>query len=906
MFTFREIFTLKFWKDTYGSFAMAAFLICVFSGVFVAIPYDPAKPYESISRMLLLNPGGSLFRNLHYWSAQLFLIFTVLHIWDSLKQQNEIKVKPAIWFRLSLSVIITFFVMLSGFIVKGDADSRQAWQILDTLAKSIPLLGDLIAYSLLGKEGNFQLLYVHHIATATIILFVLIIEHAKTLWGKAKTVVISFAVIVVLSIFFTAPLHDSLNPVMKGPWYFTGLQEILHNLNHPAWSLLIILVFLLILYFIPRLSGKKNRFLKKIILYSFYVYTVFTLVGFYFRGENWRWIFPWQNNYSQEVFLLKPNKINFRMDDSLTAPEALVVLGRNEGCLLCHADMNGFTVSHNPASLGCASCHGGNIFATSKKQAHKAMAAIPGQMNNAIQTCGTAACHSDIAQRMPRNLMATMSGVVSVDKWVFQEYNHMDSLSHIGKIGYSPADLHLRSHCASCHLGNEKKEFGPVTQKSRGGGCIACHIIYLDSSLHQLNIYRNNPEQLPVLHPLLSIKVTDDHCFGCHSRSGRISLSYAGWHETGYLKTAVNTYPDSFKVLDDKRVLSFIGEDVHHKAGLQCIDCHTSYEIMGDGNLHAHKEQQLQIDCSDCHVSGKPVTVNMQQLDREEALVNGLHNYRIKNQQFLTIEKSGKALTNSSVENDSLFLYQKNSGKKHFMKPASESCTNDKAHKRLACQSCHTQWAPKCIGCHNDFDNNKKFRDLLTDKVEQGKWLEHPGEFLTGPPTLGIWEENGQSKIVPVMPGMVLTVDKIRDHNTKPEIIFYRLFAPAGPHTTIKPEKNCIKCHTDPETLGYGKGKLSYEIKGKSATWRFTPQFKLNPNDSLPEDAWTGFLQKPQPPYATRTQLKPFTVNEQMQLLRVAACLQCHEENSGVMKQSLYQFKTVLNNRTAQCIIPVF
>ena len=34
------------------------------------------------------------------------------------------------------------------------------------------------------------------------------------------------------------------------------------------------------------------------------------------------------------------------------------------------------------------------------------------------------------------------------------------------------------------------------------------------------------------VHPSVSLKVSDNHCFGCHSRSGRISTNYEGWHET--------------------------------------------------------------------------------------------------------------------------------------------------------------------------------------------------------------------------------------------------------------------------------------------------------------------------------------------------------------------------------------
>ena len=58
---------------TLGDVATAAFVIAAVSGVVLAVPYDPADGYGSIAALLLVNPAGVLFRNIHYWAGQLCL-----------------------------------------------------------------------------------------------------------------------------------------------------------------------------------------------------------------------------------------------------------------------------------------------------------------------------------------------------------------------------------------------------------------------------------------------------------------------------------------------------------------------------------------------------------------------------------------------------------------------------------------------------------------------------------------------------------------------------------------------------------------------------------------------------------------------------------------------------------------
>ena len=55
---------------TLGDVATASFVIAAVSGVVLAVPYNPADGYGSIATLLLVNPAGVLFRNIHYWAGQ--------------------------------------------------------------------------------------------------------------------------------------------------------------------------------------------------------------------------------------------------------------------------------------------------------------------------------------------------------------------------------------------------------------------------------------------------------------------------------------------------------------------------------------------------------------------------------------------------------------------------------------------------------------------------------------------------------------------------------------------------------------------------------------------------------------------------------------------------------------------
>jgi hypothetical protein len=404
-------------------------------------------------------------------------------------------------------------------------------------------------------------------------------------------------------------------------------------------------------------------------------------------------------------------------------------------------------------------------------------------------------------------------------------------------------------------------------------------------------------------HPSIDLKVSNDHCFGCHSRSGRISTNYEGWHETLHTPEKIHG-KKGYRVVEGSRVFTYVQDDVHHALGMECIDCHHSYELMGDGKHYEHQENQQDVACVDCHTKD-PETVPFDELDQESAVIASLRFEKVQNKQFVVTRKHHRPLINVWKQGDGLVLTGKNNKRSLFIKPPLEQCVKDKAHQNVSCSACHTAWAPTCIGCHNEYDPNEPGYDMLANKNQRGSWVEYVGTYKALPPALGVRKENGRQEVVPVAPGMILTIDVSSfDKSLHDSMIFHRLYAPVSPHTITKKARSCESCHNNSYALGYGTGKLFFQVKNGQGNWLFESDYESNEHDSLPQDAWIPWLGDAKGKVATRDNLFPLTRKQQKKMLTVGACLTCHDGDSKVMKEAVKDFDQVVSKRGDQCILP--
>jgi hypothetical protein len=571
---------------------------------------------------------------------------------------------------------------------------------------------------------------------------------------------------------------------------------------------------------------------------------------------------------------------------------------RKEKCLNCHSEIQGLSESHNPLKTGCYTCHLGDTTTLDKAIAHKNMILVPGNLSNVALTCGKGNCHGGIMFRIDNSMMTRLSGIIGVDKYVFNECANPDCGGNVKDLQHSAADVHLRNLCAGCHLGMDKPKPGPAPWLERGGGCNACHLDYYPEALKDLQLSKKQSDYNFKFHPAIDLKVTDDKCRSCHSRSGRISLAYEGWTETSLAEDQVKN-KSGYKTLPDKRVIAYIQPDIHFQKGMNCIDCHGSYELMGDGNQYLHKEDAVNIQCIDCHSDNNDNQVKFDKIDNESQKIIELRNLAYRDKSFLQTKKNQRPILNSFIEKTGQkHLITKLTSKNLELRPPASICKNSKVHKRLSCEACHTAWVPHCIGCHNSYETETVGWDMTQRKNTHGSWIEYAGKFMTDPPTLGIRD----SMIYTMTPGMILSVD-LGSFGKQQQESWKRLYAPASGHTIQKKGRSCKSCHNDPLAIGYGRGNLAFRNKNGTGFWEFTAQFSNNEHDGLPEDAWIPFLKERKGITATRLNIRPFNQVEQKKILRVGSCLTCHDEGSSVMQSTLTAYAETLNKMSKKCVI---
>ena len=777
---------------------------------------------------------------------------------------------------------------ISGSLVKADQAAAGLYNFIS--CNDFPIASAPV--SLLKS-----LLAIHVISALLIFTFFLNYLVAFEKPGFLKISVI-ISVLLLLSAFISSPVTPAYEPALFKPFYLAPLLLLKAHFQfspHFAGFLIIVSLSAFLFFVYKSRNSKLLKSVTALLLVLWITISALIFLGIFPKNPEMKYVF--RANMNRMFAVTSP----FQKND-IQKPLQLI-RDQPENCLLCHDQMDGLSLSHSRSNAGCFSCHRGNPFSADAETAHRGMEKVPGNLQNAALSCGTAGCHDAIIHRVKGSMMAGLQGLIAVDKYAFGESQTLNGTKTVHDIGFSPADIHLRNLCIGCHVGAEKTFTGPAGWFERGGGCNACHLTYQPEAVADLKKAGTSKDRLPLHHPKIDINVTNDKCMSCHSRSGRISTSYEGWHET--MLTGIPKGQDSvYKKLPDKRVFQYVKPDVHHTAGMLCIDCHPSAELMGDGNFYFHKEQAVKIQCNDCHLAEKPAkTVTFDKTDKETQMIAWLRQYNIANLNMVATQKASVPLVNTRVENNEVFVLSKADNKVLKAGKQNKACSGNKVHQRLDCETCHTAWAPQCLGCHNSYEKQEKVFDMFDQKYRKGGWSEYAGESLPELPMLGVNASDPAHPVITTfVPGMIMTIDLSSFYKNTAQL-FHRLYAPSAAHTIRKESRTCTSCHNDPLALGYGRGELTLSAENQ---WHFEPKYAKNPNDNLPEDAWIGFMKERTGFVSTRYGYRPFNIAEQKRILRVGTCLTCHKENSAVANLMLSNFDQALQKKTKRCVEPVW
>ncbi|KJR46765.1 Cytochrome c family protein [Desulfosporosinus sp. I2] len=314
--------------------------------------------------------------------------------------------------------------------------------------------------------------------------------------------------------------------------------------------------------------------------------------------------------------------------------------GETERCKTCHIGIEEISNSHPSDTMGCAVCHGGNPLSLDKTTAHAQMngGGHPGSLDVASLSCGGTgpsgvACHSgnqDLAKNqvdtVKTSIMSTKAGELSVVRRMFgiDKTTEVPGLDKVVGAYHYPNPLQGRPNeevfqqdCLSqCHqstgdlhlnLKNPQSATAqPATasnEKVQANGCEACHVLTNPTHTYIGNdpTIQENQSGRGMVHRLTT-QIPYTQCNQCHNQ---------GTHDP--IKMKLSARSDIDKVTRDWQAGDLTWTDrvrdyylpgevfARCEVSLDCIDCHTKLDTMGDGEFYTSQHEAVHIQCLYCH-----------------------------------------------------------------------------------------------------------------------------------------------------------------------------------------------------------------------------------------------------------------------------------------------------------------
>lgn len=442
-------------------------------------------------------------------------------------------------------------------------------------------------------------------------------------------------------------------------------------------------------------------------------------------GVAWKEAHPtwqdWQARYNAE-----PNVTQIPIGIKVLVPTQT---GKPELCTTCHVGIEDISPSHPAQAIGCVVCHGGEPLALDADTAHSTLRgkANPSDLSVAQVSCGTTSCHGGYADeeqnhvdRVLKSVQATYAGGIAAARYAFGAQSSPGALFGIQAVGDASAPLppkalaslqalpstsalnaidpKLQQSCLTggCHLWSAPN---PQPYYYRSTGCAACHYLYNNDGL-----YRGTDPTIPkdeVGHGAahrLTTAIPYTQCDHCHNRG-----NYT-WRGLQFLPRddlpPVAPPPSPLTPADALRLLEYyqpIAEFTKCEYELDCVDCHTAQEAMGDGHIYGSKKDVQYIQCQTCH--GTPTTTpktaairDPDELAMRQARIDGRGDFLAVGDSVIQTERGELLWAIKETSPGHFVQIDKVSGKVYDLPlVAGSKCTQDgKTQTSDYCHQCHS------------------------------------------------------------------------------------------------------------------------------------------------------------------------------------------------------------------------
>lgn len=375
--------------------------------------------------------------------------------------------------------------------------------------------------------------------------------------------------------------------------------------------------------------------------------------------------------------------------------------GQPEYCLTCHSDLREISPSHPVKVFGCVSCHGGERLALNADLAHSSMrgGANPSDLSVVQESCGGSQCHSgspadknDHIQRVMTSVQSTYAGALANVLYTFGAQPDLTARFGMHAISddlmttstgvpalrvfdpaqfSSPSIRQFATNCTSCHVNAQP---AAVPQYARFTGCAACHSpLITDERLGQ----QKNTH-------VLTTAIPYSQCNSCHNRGNYDLRSMTFVPRTDQPVDRLHDYYQP------------ISQFTKCEYTLDCVDCHTRTEVMGDGDIHSNKKDIQYIQCQTCHGTPTQLPLSRTLTDPNDiafrqAQLDPILDLKLGDTVLVT--GKGEPLWNTrALPDGSYVLVSKVSGQRFTFRPvAGSGCTQNPAQQGSQyCHECHS------------------------------------------------------------------------------------------------------------------------------------------------------------------------------------------------------------------------
>jgi ubiquinol-cytochrome c reductase cytochrome b subunit len=198
------------WSFLLGEIALYSFIVLLLSGTYLALFFDPSmqevtyngvfqnlrglemtRAYESTLFITFDVRGGLFVRQVHHWSALLFMAAIVVHMFRTFFTGAFRKPREVNWVIGVLLFVLGATEGLFGYSLPDDLLSGAGLRITSSLIMSIPVIGTWSHWLLFGSEfpGTeiIPRLYTLHILLIPGLMLALIAVHVGLVWYQKHT-----------------------------------------------------------------------------------------------------------------------------------------------------------------------------------------------------------------------------------------------------------------------------------------------------------------------------------------------------------------------------------------------------------------------------------------------------------------------------------------------------------------------------------------------------------------------------------------------------------------------------------------------------------------------------------------------------------------------------------------------